>query len=144
MATSVPQNLEQCLIEHEGLKNYAYTDTTGNITIGIGRNISHTGPGLSNDECLSLLRNDIDRVTKQLSAYSWFKNQDKVRQDVLIELAFNLGLAGLLTFKKTLVDIESKNYKTAADDLMQSKWAKQVGINRVTNICKRLITGSYV
>lgn len=140
---NVQSNLEKCLIEHEGLKHYVYIDTMGISTIGIGRNVSSSGPGLSTDECLYLLRNDIYRCDHLLQSYTWYKALDHVRQEVLIEMVFNIGLAGLLQFKRTLSAIETKQYDQAADDILQSKWAKQVGSERACNIAKRLRTGQY-
>ena len=135
--------LETCLINHEGLEHHVYVDSLGFSTIGIGRNISHTGPGLSTDECLYLLRNDIQRVTSEITDYGWFKSQDSVRREVLIELAFNMGVNGLLEFKETLNLIQNKKYSQACAALQDSKWSHQVGKERVENICKRLETGNY-
>jgi len=136
-------SLEEALINHEGLKNYVYVDTTNHYTIGIGRNVSPGGPGLSNDECVYLLRNDISRIKNLIKGYSWYINQDPVRQEALIELTFNMGLNGLLTFKLMLSEIEKKDYINAAKELLDSKWAKQVGPNRSTNIANRIRTGTY-
>lgn len=135
--------LEKCLVNNEGLKHYVYLDTLGNFTIGVGRNISPSGPGLSTQECMSMLHNDILQCISDLSKYDWYLSQDSVRQGALIELRFAMGMAGLLTFKNLIQSMESKNYRDAAEDLITSKWAKQVGENRTTNICNRLRTGTY-
>lgn len=136
-------DLQSCLIAHEKLKHYAYVDSTNHITCGIGRNLSYGGPGLSTDECLYLLGNDIKRVKQELGPFSWYKNQDCVRQEALLELAFNMGLDGLLSFKDTLNSMEKKDYANAASQLLSSKWALQVGPNRANNIANRIKTGSY-
>lgn len=135
--------LEQCLIDHEGLKHHAYLDSLGVCTVGIGRNLSISGPGLSTEECFYLLGNDIARVSNELLPYRWFQFQDIVRREVLIELGFALGLPKLLLFKKMLAALDNKDYKTACKELRNSKWATQVSFERVDNICQRLITGSY-
>ena len=64
--------LEEKIVQHEGIRKFVYTDTMGFSTVGIGRNISETGEGLSVDECFYLLRNDIDRCAKELSNLQWF------------------------------------------------------------------------
>ena len=136
-------SLEETIINHEGLKNYVYVDTTNNYTIGIGRNISPGGQGISNAECVYLLRNDIERIKNQIKDYSWYVNQDRVRQEALVELTFNLGLNGLLTFKLMLAEMERKDYINAAKELLDSIWATQVGTSRATNIANRIRTGTY-
>ena len=135
--------LEECLINHEGLKHYAYTDTEGLITIGCGRNLSITGTGLSTDEIIFLLRNDITRCRKQLHGLQWYQDCDPVRQDVLTELCFNTGFNGLMSFKNLIECVKERNWIKAADELENSHWAKQVGENRCTNMANRLRTGTY-
>lgn len=136
-------DLEKIIITHEGKKNHVYNDSLGIPTIGIGRNISPSGPGLSDDECLYLLRNDIERCRKSLQPYEWYNKQDQVRKDAIVELVFNLGFAGFLKFKNTINMLACKNYISAAKALLNSKWAKQVGPNRSNNIADRIRTGRY-
>jgi lysozyme len=120
-----------------------YIDTLGVATIGIGRNITSSGPGLSDDECLYLLRNDITRCRNQLERFKWYTELDEVRKDAIVELVFNLGLAGFLNFKNTIKFIEQKNFEEASKNLLKSKWAKQVREKRSKNIAHRLRTGQY-
>lgn len=144
--TGLPLNtsdLEQCIINHEGLKHYVYIDTTNHYTIGIGRNVSSDGPGLTTEECVYLLRNDLNRIIKSISSCSWYKFQDSVRQGVLIELAFNMGVDGLLSFKLMLLAMMDKDYIKAAEQLLDSKWAQQVKKDRATDLANRLRTGTY-
>ena len=135
--------LEDRIIAHEGMKQFAYTDTTGHITIGVGRNISSGGRGLNSDEIFILLRNDIKLATNQLAKYPWFTALDGVRRGAIIELVFNLGLAGFLEFKGVISALVDKDYATACKELISSKWYTQVGLNRSKYICSRLSTGSY-
>lgn len=138
-------NLEKILIKHERLKNHVYFDTLGVATIGVGRNITSSGPGLSDDECLYLLRNDITRCRNEIDRFKfkWYTELDQVRKDVIVELVFNLGLAGFLNFKNTIRFIEQKNFEEAAKNLLKSKWAVQVKEKRSKNIAHRLRTGQY-
>lgn len=135
--------LEHCLLDHEGLKHHAYLDSLGICTVGVGRNLSISGPGLSTEECIYLLRNDITRVTQELQSYPWFQFQDTVRREVLIELCFNMGIEHLLEFKNMISYLDKKNYMMAESELRSSKWATQVGYERLNDICNRLIIGSY-
>lgn len=136
--------LEQIIIAHEGEKSFVYPDSLGYWTIGIGRLVDkRKGGGLSQDEMIYLLQNDIAKARNELLPYSWFNNLDTVRQEVLIELCFNIGLGGILEFKNTLALIEAKEYEKASQNLLESLWAKQVGPIRSQNMAKRLATGSY-
>lgn len=132
------------LIQHEGASRYAYKDTLGNLTIGIGRNIqSGSKAGISMDEQLHLLKNDIDKCDKQLSQNLVYKTLDRVRQEVLIEMCFNLGYSGLMGFKKMLSCIAKGDWKNAVKEARDSLWAKQIGKARLDDLMKRLETGEY-
>ena len=132
------------IVEHEGMKKFAYKDTMGYITCGIGRCLQEgVGKGLSVDECFMMLRNDISDFRGQLAAYPWFKCQDDIRQGALIELCFNMGLAHLLQFKNMLDAIGRKSYPEASKELLSSKWAQQVGKARSEDIAYRISVGRY-
>ena len=126
---------------HEGIKLFPYIDTVGKTTIGVGRNL--TDVGISNDEAIMLLNNDINKAEIELAHFTWFTQLDTVRQGVLIELCFNIGLTSLLKFTQTLQAIQSKDYDAAAMHMLNSKWASQVGTGRSENMANRLKTGSY-
>lgn len=134
----MPDIYEQ-LILHEGLKLKPYRCTAGKLTIGVGRNLEDKG--ISRDEALMMLKNDVEEVEKALSTYTWFKNLDGIRQKVLIDMAFNLGVGGLMQFKKMIAAIEKSNYESAASEMMNSKWAKQVG-KRSDRLATMMRTGS--
>lgn len=137
-------SLEHKLIEHEGMKKYAYQDSRGNLTIGIGRCIEPGNEGLTVDECFYLMRNDIDRLNRELSIYDWYKTQDEVRQGVLIEMAFNVGVAGLLGFKRFIEALKPINAPLAASEMLNSLWATQVGPTRANDMASRMRNGRYL
>jgi lysozyme len=115
------------LEKHEGFKQFIYKDSLGIETIGIGRNLKNRG--VTRAEALYLLENDIADFTKQLrDRLYWFDSIHPDAQMVLIDMAFNLGLSGLLTFHDTLEHIKNENYKAASVTMLNSKWAKQVGV----------------
>jgi lysozyme len=110
----------------EGVRLTAYVDSVGKITIGVGRNL--TDVGISAAECEMLLAADIDRVMSDLDArLPWWRTLDEDRQGVLANMCFNLGINGLLQFKTTLGAIQAHNWLAAAEGMMRSKWAQQVG-----------------
>ena len=119
--------LEDQLRRDEGEKLSAYQDHLGFWTIGIGRLIdSRRGGGISTDESTMLLRNDIARIRVELlQRLPWFVHLDPVRQGVLMNMAFQLGINGLMAFQDTLGKVQTGDYAVAADKMLQSKWATQ-------------------
>jgi len=137
--------LQERLINHEGVKKNAYQDSLGFWTIGVGRCIdARKSEGLSLDEIMYLLRNDIDKATKQLTSCDWFVTLDKVRQDVCVEMVFNVGFNGFLGFKKTIAAITLHDFNLAAKCLADSKWATQVSPSRVRDVVYRMEYGKYL
>jgi len=115
------------LIREEGRKNAAYQDTIGFWTIGVGRLIDgRKGGGLSDAEVDYLLDNDIAKVKAQIAQkLPWFTALDEPRQAVLIQMAFQMGIDGLMGFTRTLGSIRDQRYAEAAENMRQSLWAKQ-------------------
>jgi len=137
-------NLKQQLERQEGFMSYAYQCPAGKWTVGIGRNIDKNGgKGITKDEAYYLLENDIKFFSEQLKEkIDWFEKLDEVRQDVLVNMAFNMGVGGILTFSNTLRLIKDGDYKDASVQMLKSKWAVQVGM-RAKELSKQLETGQY-
>lgn len=124
---------------HEGERLKPYRDTVGKLTIGIGRNLDDRG--ITAEESAMLLANDIAAEERELlHALPWVATLDEVRQRVLVDMAFNLGLAGLLTFENTLAAIRAGEYQRAATLMLQSRWAEQVG-QRAERLSRMMATG---
>tara|TARA_R110002095_G_scaffold41339_1_gene38108 strand:+ start:3131 stop:3556 length:426 start_codon:yes stop_codon:yes gene_type:complete len=138
------QRLTDMLIKHEGSKSHAYMCTANKVTVGVGRNIDPEGGiGLTKDEISFLLKNDIERVEDELSRrLPWILELSDVRIDALIDICFNLGLPRFLKFAKALDALEQREYDLAADEFMDSRWAKQVG-NRAVTVSNMIRTGEY-
>lgn len=133
--------LDEVIIQHEGMRLKPYTDTTGHLTIGIGRNLDDNG--ISQDEAMYLFNNDLTSCESGLSSYSWYCSLDEVRQGVLIELTFNIGLSKVLQFVNMISALKNGAYSKAATELLSSKWATQVGQDRANNMARRLMSGTY-
>lgn len=120
-------NVRDLIESDEGRVSHAYKDSLGYWTIGVGRLIDERKGGhLSDSEIDMLLDNDIASCVAALSdALPWFAKLDEVRQAVLISMAFQLGVAGLLKFQIALGSVETGDYATAGDEMLQSRWAKQ-------------------
>lgn len=128
-------NLTDQLIRDEGVVLHEYKDHLGYSTIGIGRLIDkRKGGGISLMEARFLLNNDIVRVSNEVRReLPWAEKLDNVRFGVLLNMAFQMGIVGLLGFKNTLAMIERGDYVGAAKGMLNSKWAKQTPAR-----CKRL------
>lgn len=116
-----------------------YRCPEGRLTIGYGRNLQDRG--ISQQEAERMLANDMAAVELALSdALPWFSALDPVRQDVLINMGFNLGIEGLLKFKDTLALVAQGRYVNAGDEMLRSHWAKQVG-KRAKRLAEQMRTG---
>ena len=135
--------LTEMLRKHEGVRDKVYLCSAGYETIGVGRNISEDGLGLSDDEIDYLLNNDIKRVREELTEeYYWFAGLDEARQDAMIDISFNLGQTRLIGFVKSLEAMAREDFDTAADEFMDSKWSEQVG-DRAVEVTEIIRTGEY-
>ena len=131
--------LKDQLADEEGVKQFPYTDTVGKLTIGIGHNL--TDNGLSPEIIDQILENDIIDVVADLDAnIKWWSNLDEVRSRVIASLCFNMGISKLLEFKRMLAALEMGNFSTAAFELQNSKWYRQVGM-RGPKLVKMLLLG---
>ena len=119
------------LPRHEDIKLYPYRCPAGKLSIGCGRNIEDLG--ISRNEAIYLLDNDIRRVRLELEkAVPAYLSLSDRRQASLIDMCFNLGLSRFLQFKKMLAAIYARNYAKAADEMLSSGWAAQVGNRALT------------
>lgn len=106
-------------------RHMPYVDSVGKLTIGWGRNL--TDRGLSDDEAELLLENDMaDALGEARTAFPWFSTLDPIRQEVVAEMVFNLGLPKLRGFRRTLTAM-AEGKDVAADYMLDSLWARQVG-----------------
>ena len=146
----------QRLCIHEGIRLEPYKCPAGYLTIGVGRNLD-TNPiteeekkvvgdwrhGITKNAAFYLLRNDIARVEKECKKnIGFWRNLDDERQYALLDMAFNLGIKGLLQFKKMLSDMAIGNYRGAAKECLNSKYARDVG-KRAERIAKTIETGEF-
>ena len=139
------EKLTEQLRRDEGVKPAAYQDHLGFWTIGVGRLVDarKPGAGLRPDEIDYLLRNDInDRVAALQKALPWFVKLDEARQGALINMAFQMGAAGLLAFRQTLGLVRDGKYAEAAEQMLKSKWATQTPA-RAKRLAEQMKTGEW-
>lgn len=118
------ETVEEMLERHEGYRPTPYIDSLGVQTIGIGHNLHKP---LTHAAIMQIFHDDVtDAKNDCLHAFPWFSDLSEARQAVLINMCFNLGLLKLQKFVKFLHAVERGNYDTAAEEMLDSLWAKQV------------------
>lgn len=111
------------LMRDEGFRRKPYRCSAGKLTIGYGTNLED---GLDDDEAMFLLEHRIDQsILDCQRTFPWFSRLDPVRQAVLVQLRYQLGLDGLLGFRKMLAALERGEYAAAARELLDSKLARE-------------------
>lgn len=131
------RQLKQQLIKHEGYAKFPYIDTVGKITIGIGRNLSDIG--ITDATINQWFTDDVNFFYNQLYKFPFFAKLNQVRQMALVNMAF-MGWQRFLGFKKMLVALEQYDYATAAKEMLDSKWAHQVG-QRAIDLSNMILKG---
>lgn len=133
--------LEAQLTIDEDKRPRIYLDSVGKWTGGVGRNL--TDRPFSEDEIALMLRNDIAIVERELDrTLPWWRSLTDARQNVLANMCFNMGITKLLGFKNTLQLVQAHRYDAAAEEMLNSKWAKQVG-QRAIRLAEMMRRGEF-
>ena len=114
----------QLIQKHEGFRTTMYRDSMGIPTIGVGHNLRDKP--ISVAAVNQIFADDLGQVKAQLSMYPWFQGIGDVRQAVLLDMAFNMGINGLLKFEGMIAALGQSDFGKAADEMLDSAWAKQV------------------
>lgn len=116
-------NLIRSIAEHEGFSPVAYPDP---LTKGKPYTFGHGLTSITETESIEIVKNRIVSIRAQLSTlYPPYTKLPEDVKDILEEMAYQMGIKGLLAFKNTLFAIVNKDYKTASTNMMNSLWAKQ-------------------
>ena len=131
----------QALIKkHEGCRLKPYLDTEDKWTIGFGRNLSDNG--ISQYEAELMLVSDIEDVYRDLSCFKWISDLNPAREAVIVDMVYNLGINRFKGFKKTIAHIAVGDYYLASIEMLDSKWARQVG-HRAIELSHMMKTGEW-
>jgi lysozyme len=134
-----PDNEALLIVElrrDEGVWYVPYRDTKGIPTVGVGHNlqasplpVGWTYP-LTDDQVNQLLDGDLQNVYHDLTrALPWWTDLNDVRQRVICNMCFNLGINRLIGFRNALIAMRQGKFSDAADEMLDSKWAREdVGI----------------
>ncbi len=161
MKYNMTELLDQ-LVLHEGLELLPYKDTLNIDTIGIGRNLEHRGLseeelahigkdisdicewGITKEQAYYLAENDVKIVEKEVcEKHPCVLELDEVRQRVIIDMAFNMGVPRLSKFVKMWKAIHEENFEEVKIQMLDSRWANQVG-NRAVRLSNAMETGEWV
>ena len=150
------------LIAHEGMVLTVYQDTLGIDTIGIGRNLKDRGiskeeldhmdipsmavvyeHGITEADARYLAMNDMKIVEDELCrVHKCVEDLDAVRQLILMDMAFNMGVPRLCKFKRMWGAIHDKKFDAASREMLDSRWAKQVG-SRAVKLSNAMNKGEF-
>ena len=120
------ERIREQLILHEGLRLEPYRCTSDKLTIGVGRNLDDRG--ISEVTAMQMLDEDIDIVYEELQkVFEDFTDMPEIVQESLVDLAFNMGTPTLLHFKAAVRALKAQQWGTAADEILDSRYARQVG-----------------
>ena len=134
-------NIRSRIEIHEGRRDRIYSDTVGKLTVGIGRNISDKP--FHQSEIELMFTNDLHEAWGDLMTHlPWVADLDEVRQYVLLDMSFNLGITRLKQFVRTLGAIEEGDYAQAKRFMLESRWAEQVG-RRAQALAKMMGSGQW-
>jgi len=118
--------LKKQLVLHEGMKLTPYRCTADKLTIGVGRNLDDMG--ITEKEAEFMLDTDILRCCDDLDRnISWWRDLSETRQRVLVDMVFNLGISRFMKFQNMIDALANGNYAGAAAEMLDSRWADQVG-----------------
>jgi lysozyme len=139
MTPEMTAKLRRSLILHEGYHKFIYVDTMGKLTGGIGYNFSDRG--LSEEWIQDQYNKDVNYFYNQLSTFPWFHELNEDRQIILIDMSF-MGWKKFLSFKRMIAALQAKDYQKAGLEMLDSRWAKQVG-QRAVLLANAMIKGVY-
>lgn len=135
--------LADMLKHEEGFRSHVYEDHLGYKTIGYGRCIEENiGLGITEEEASFLLMQDIERSVSECESFNWFADLDEPRAMVVVALAFQMGFPRLNKFGKMLAAFADEDYETAADELLDSRFANQVP-RRAERLSQIIRTGNF-
>ena len=130
------ENIKEMLIKNEGLVCQPYHCNAGKLTIGVGRNLDANG--ISEDEAMYLLENDIQRVIDSLDKnWSVWRQLPIPCQEIAIDCTFQMGITGWMNFRRTRALMEMGAYLEASEEILRSKYAVQTP-NRAARNSRKL------
>ncbi|MCG7536512.1 glycoside hydrolase family protein [Pseudoalteromonas sp. OOF1S-7] len=126
--------------KHEGFRRFPYYCTAGKLTIGYGRNLEQNG--IAEEEAEQLLAQDVANAQAGVRRRIDIVHCNEARQAVLTNMAFNLGIQGLMGFNKMLEAVQCGDFERAALEMLDSRWARQVP-ERAQELAQQMLSGQW-
>lgn len=143
MTRKVPTTVAEMLEGEEGRVPYVYKDSEGYDTIGVGILVDKRNGGLTNDEIDYLLKSRIDRASAQVvERLPWSSALNEPRFAVLLGMAFQMGIDGLMQFSNTLAAVQAGRFQDASIGMLASRWATQTP-ERAARMAEQMRTGAW-
>ena len=140
MNAELREHLMRQLIRYEGKRNLMYLDSEQVPTIGIGHSLRNS---ISDAAVAQIFTDDVNGVERDVEReLPWVAALSLPRQAVIYDMAFNLGITGLLGFHATLAAIQSEQWEQASAAMLASQWARQVG-RRAEELALQMVTGEW-
>ena len=144
--------LREQIIRHEGLSLSAYRCPAGALTIGYGHNLDARPIWDIQEDCRisramadSLLRSDLKDTAERLdTALPWWRSLNEPRQAVILNMAYQMGVGGLLKFRRTLAAVQAGDWDNAAQYMLESKWARNDSPKRAIEMAEQMKTGKWL
>lgn len=128
----------------------AYVCPAGALTIGYGHNLDANpilglsgASRLTEGEAISLLKQDCAKLASRLDMFiPWWRNLASPRQAVILDMAYNMGVSGVLGFRRMLEAVQNQDWESARGEMLNSRWARQVG-RRAPELAMQMLTGEW-
>ena len=130
------ENVITQLKSDEGFREFMYKCSAGKTTIGYGLNLE---AGITEEEAHIILRHRLRRISSSLD-YNWYRNLNDVRKGIILNMVYQMGLTGVLKFRKMIAAMADNKFNTAADEMMDSAWYKQTP-NRAQRLIDKMRSG---
>ncbi len=130
----IVETARNLIARHEGYRRFVYDDydgepikpgmqVYGHPTIGYG--IALDIEGIDESVATELLNKKVETLLSMLNGYEWFASLTDARKAVIVDMAYNMGIDGLLKFEKTIEALKNRDFNAASDEMLNSAWAKQ-------------------
>jgi len=127
----------------EGFRPRPYKDHLGHWSVGYGWSLE-TGPPLSEETARIILNEHVGMIVADLhSRLPWTKQLSQPRFGVLVNMAFNLGIHGLMSFRRMMAALKTEDYDRVAEEMISSRWARQVG-SRANRLAEQMRENKWV
>ncbi len=124
------EQLKERIKIHEGFCDTVYKDTLGKRTIGYGHLCTDNekwkdGKAYTIEYLNDVFEGDFNEAVRQTEQLIGNLVLHKEANEIIIEMVFQLGMSGVSKFKKMWAALKNQNYDEAANQMLDSKWAKQ-------------------